>query len=50
MAFIRNRAGKVIFDRRFNVAAMMGQYYPSSKIDFAGRIQWDPNDPNILQV
>ena len=50
VAFVRNAAGKVIFDRRFNVAAMMAQYYPGSNIDFAGRIQWDPNDPNILQV
>jgi hypothetical protein len=48
VAFVRNKGGKVIFDRRFNVSALMSQYYPS--IDFGGRITWDPNDPNILQV
>ena len=83
---MRNKAGRVIYDRRFNVASMLAQYYgggspggsssPGGSTattssssgssssgsssggggggaplpDFAGRIQWDPNDPNILRL
>ncbi|KAI8471550.1 MAG: hypothetical protein J3K34DRAFT_520489 [Monoraphidium minutum] len=50
VSFVRNGSGRVIFDRRFNMTAMMAQYYPGSNVDFAGRIQWNPDDPNILQL
>jgi hypothetical protein len=47
---MRSQSGRTIYDRRFNVASMMSQYYPGEPVDFAGRIEWNPNDPNVLQV
>jgi hypothetical protein len=99
---MRNKSGRVIYNRRFNIASMMAQvrlpaagrrggtavgplralhsrlarnrtittppthsslstlpncpaalllqYYPSSAVDFEGRIAWNPEDPNVLQV
>ncbi|WIA35155.1 hypothetical protein OEZ86_003627 [Tetradesmus obliquus] len=47
VAFMRNDSGKVVYDRRFNTAALLATYY-GSNVDFAGRIQWDAKDPNSL--
>jgi hypothetical protein len=41
VAFMRNPSGKVVYDRRFNTAALLATYY-GSNVDFAGRIDWDP--------
>lgn len=41
VAFMRNPSGSVIYDRRFNTAALLASYY-GSNVDFAGRINWDP--------
>lgn len=41
VAFMRNATGKVIYDRRFNTTALLASYY-GSNVDFAGRINWDP--------
>jgi len=41
VAFMRNPSGDVIYDRRFNTAALLATYY-GSNMDFAGRITWDP--------
>ncbi|KAF8060467.1 hypothetical protein HT031_004643 [Scenedesmus sp. PABB004] len=49
VAFVRGPGGRVIFDRRFNTAALLKAYYGSS-VDFAGRIRWDPSDPNELSL
>jgi hypothetical protein len=38
---MRNPSGKVVYDRRFNTAALLASYY-GSNVDFAGRIDWDP--------
>jgi hypothetical protein len=38
---MRNPSGKVVYDRRFNTAALLATYY-GSNVDFAGRINWDP--------
>jgi hypothetical protein len=38
---MRNPSGKVVYDRRFNTAALLATYY-GSNVDFAGRIDWDP--------
>ena len=48
MQFVPNRERKVIFDRRFNTAALLGMYYPS--VDFSQRIVWNPDDPNVLSL
>jgi hypothetical protein len=50
VAFMRTKSGRIIYNRRFNIASMMAQYYPESTVDFEGRISWNPEDPNILQV
>eukprot|EP00775_Hariotina_reticulata_P012362 gene12362-12497_t len=49
VAFMRNPSGDVIYDRRFNTAALLATYY-GSNMDFAGRISWDPQDPNSLSL
>jgi hypothetical protein len=49
VAFLRNSTGKVVYDRRFNTTALLASYY-SSNVDFAGRIQWVPDDPNSLKL
>lgn len=46
---MRNATGKVVYDRRFNTTALLASYY-SSNVDFAGRIQWVPDDPNQLKL
>lgn len=38
---MRNGSGKVVYDRRFNTAALLAAYY-GSNMDFAGRISWNP--------
>lgn len=38
---MRNGSGRVIYDRRFNTAALLAAYY-GSNMDFAGRINWNP--------
>jgi hypothetical protein len=38
---MRNKAGRVVYDRRFNTSALLANYY-GSNVDFAGRISWDP--------
>lgn len=40
---------RMIFDRRYNTAAMLESYYGSS-VDLLQRITWDPSDPNVLRV
>lgn len=40
VAFMRNPDGRVVYDRRFNTAALLASYY-GSNVDFAGRIDWD---------
>ncbi len=39
VAFVRNRDSKVVYDRRFNTAALMKEYYGDS-LDFSDR--WAP--------
>ena len=46
---MRNGEGGVIYDRRFNTASLLAGYYGSGT-DFAGRISWDPNNPNVLSL
>lgn len=41
VSFMRNKTGKVVYDRRFNTTALLASYY-GSNVDFAGRISWDP--------
>ncbi|MEW5319254.1 MAG: hypothetical protein WDW38_010417 [Sanguina aurantia] len=45
--FVRNRSGRVVYDRAFNTAALVSTYYDGT-IDFSRRITWDVNDPNVL--
>lgn len=45
--FVRNEAGKVIFDRRFNTASLISMYYGDS-LNMDDRITWNPEDPNVL--
>jgi hypothetical protein len=47
VAFMRNPSGKVVYDRRFNTAALLASYY-GSNMDFAGRIEWDPKVCDML--
>lgn len=49
VAFTRNGQGQVVYDRRFNTAALLASYYGSA-IDFAGRIRWNVDDPNALSL
>lgn len=46
---MRNKSGRVIFDRRYNTASLLGAYYGPGT-DFAGRITWNPEDPNVLRL
>jgi hypothetical protein len=46
---MRNQSQRVIYDRRFNTAALLASYY-GPKADFSGRIAWNPNDPNVLSL
>jgi hypothetical protein len=41
VSFMRNNTGKVVYDRRFNTTALLANYY-GSNVDFAGRINWNP--------
>ncbi|GFR48381.1 hypothetical protein Agub_g10273 [Astrephomene gubernaculifera] len=49
VAFMRNARGKVVYDRQFNTASMLAMYYDKT-MNFAERIQWDVNDPNVLTL
>lgn len=42
-------SSSVIYDRRFNMAALMVEYY-GPDVDFSRRIRWDPSDPNVLEL
>jgi len=46
--FIRNKAGKVIADRIYNVEALVTASLGGQKI--LEDIQWDPEDPNIMRL
>ncbi|KAG2499710.1 hypothetical protein HYH03_002645 [Edaphochlamys debaryana] len=50
VSFVRNRTGKVVYDRRFNTASMLSMYYTGADMSFQERIVWDINDPNILSL
>ncbi|GIL68328.1 hypothetical protein Vafri_21608, partial [Volvox africanus] len=49
VAFVRNGAGRVVYDRQFNTASMLSMYYDNT-MSFANRIRWDINDPNVLTL
>jgi hypothetical protein len=41
----------VVFDRAFNTAAMLAMYYSDqSTSSFLQRIDWNIDDPNVLQL
>ncbi|KAG1659433.1 hypothetical protein FOA52_001104 [Chlamydomonas sp. UWO 241] len=55
VSFVRGPNDKVIFDRRFNTATLVGMYYPGThrlqrahRTDFNERIVWNMADPNVL--
>ncbi|EFN51116.1 hypothetical protein CHLNCDRAFT_55281 [Chlorella variabilis] len=45
-AFLQNGRGEVVPDRRFNTASLMRTYAGTA----AAEIEWDPDDPNQLQL
>lgn len=47
--FIRNAQGKVISDRAFNTAALV-ELYMGQIQGMNNRIDWDSNDPNVLNL
>ncbi|GLC41532.1 hypothetical protein PLESTB_001000800 [Pleodorina starrii] len=49
VAFVRNGAGKVVYDRRFNTASMLSMYYDNT-MSFTERIRWNIDDPNVLSL
>ena len=49
IAWIRNKKGKVIIDRKFNTARLMSVYLGRGGLDEQG-ITWDPDDPNRLAI
>jgi hypothetical protein len=49
LSFIRNPSGRVVLDRRYNIAAMLSAYYGS--LDALLRtVSWDIRDPNELSL
>ncbi|KAK9796302.1 hypothetical protein WJX73_009432 [Symbiochloris irregularis] len=49
VSFIRNQQGLVITDRRFNTASLMALYLGKDAIS-VNRVDWNPNDPNLLNI
>eukprot|EP01026_Neomeris_dumetosa_P022542 TRINITY_DN1940_c0_g1_i5.p1 TRINITY_DN1940_c0_g1~~TRINITY_DN1940_c0_g1_i5.p1 ORF type:complete len:351 (-),score=47.98 TRINITY_DN1940_c0_g1_i5:238-1245(-) len=49
IAFRRNDQGKVIMDRVYNTAKLV-EAYLGDEYNISERIQWNPNDPNILTL
>eukprot|EP00803_Ostreobium_quekettii_P007750 evm.model.scf_1668.5 EVM.evm.TU.scf_1668.5 scf_1668:27419-33693(-) len=47
--FVENSRNEVITDRRYNTASLMEMYY-GTEIDFVNRINWNPDDPNVLKL
>lgn len=47
VAYIKNKKGKVIIDRRFNTASLMNVYLGRGVVDEQG-VSWNPDDPNRL--
>ncbi|KAG2439703.1 hypothetical protein HYH02_010582 [Chlamydomonas schloesseri] len=49
VSFTRNGAGRVVYDRAFNTAAMLSMYYDKT-LSFKERIAWSIDDPNVLTL
>ncbi|KAK9812762.1 hypothetical protein WJX72_003291 [[Myrmecia] bisecta] len=49
VAFIRNRQGKIITDRRFNTNKLLDVYMGAERAGH-DNIKWDPNNPNSLSL
>jgi len=52
ICFIRNREGRVVYDRSFNTASMLVAYYPDMTVQQLQQqyITWQRDDPNVLQL
>ncbi|KAI7839807.1 hypothetical protein COHA_006605 [Chlorella ohadii] len=50
VAFLRNARGEVVPDRAFNTASLMNTYLGMPAADVRRRIEWNENDPNLLQM
>lgn len=48
VTFRLNSRDQVIFDRAVNTANMLKVYY--ADVDFGRRIDWNPDDPNVLEL
>lgn len=49
VAFIRNTEGKVIYDRKYNLASLLG-LYTDRRSELSEDITWSPTTPNILEL
>ena len=50
VSFDRNQQGKVVMDRKFNTASLLEPYMKLSFNEILQRIQWTPEDPNLLRI
>ncbi|KAL4419385.1 hypothetical protein ABPG77_002912 [Micractinium sp. CCAP 211/92] len=50
VAFLKNQRGEVVPDRSFNTASLMKTYTGTPLAEVQQRIQWNSNDPNLLQL
>lgn len=49
VAFLQNQRGDVVPDRSFNTASLMQTYTGTPLDDVQRRIEWNSDDPNLLQ-
>ncbi|KAI3431864.1 hypothetical protein D9Q98_010615 [Chlorella vulgaris] len=50
VAFLQNARGEVVPDRSFNTASLMQTYTGTPVAEVQRSIDWDPNDPNTLDM
>lgn len=50
VAFTQNQRGEVVPDRSFNTASLMQTYTGTAAAEVQQRIDWDLNDPNLLEM
>jgi len=48
-SFVSNADGKVVFDRKYNTAALL-RFYMGDAVRFEDRITWDINNPNDIKI